>query len=96
MHAPGNVGKEVRIIAQSQFDVNQENIEDAATCGSNRGAKMIFSSQTSSISCKKLGQYLAQDIALLGWFAFRESRTTKITTDSNLLAGLFWFLKQRP
>ena len=48
---------------------------------------MIFSSRASSISCKKMEQYLAQDIALLGWLAFTESRTTNLTKDLNLLAG---------
>jgi hypothetical protein len=62
MNAPRQVGKEGRIIAQSQFDVNQENIQEAAACGSNRGAKMIFSSRASSISCKKWGNILLKTL----------------------------------
>jgi hypothetical protein len=36
-------GEEVRIIAQSQFDVNQEIIEGTVLVGSSTGNRMVFS-----------------------------------------------------
>jgi len=44
MKIPRENGEVVRIIAQSQFDVNQENIEGRIVLvGSSRGNKMVFS-----------------------------------------------------
>lgn len=49
---PGENGEEVRIIAQSQFDVNHENIKIEGTdlVDSNVGSKTVFSRRTSKLA----------------------------------------------
>lgn len=52
MKVPGENGEEVRIIAQSQFDVNHENIKIEGTdlVDSNMGSKTVFSRRTSKLA----------------------------------------------
>jgi hypothetical protein len=50
MKVPGKKGKEGRIIAQSQLDVNQENIEGAVRVNSSTGNRMVLSRRISDLA----------------------------------------------
>ena len=52
----------MRIIAQSQFDVNQENIEGIVLVGSSTGNKMVFSRWISDHASKSENRFLDRDI----------------------------------
>ena len=52
----------MRIIAQSQFDVNQENIEGIVLDGSSTGNKMVFSRWISDLDSASESRCLDRDI----------------------------------
>jgi hypothetical protein len=62
MKIPRENGEVVRIIAQSQFDVNQENIEGTVFVGSSTGSRMVFSRWKSELAPASENRCLDRDI----------------------------------
>jgi hypothetical protein len=58
MKVPGKKWKEGRIIAQSQLDVNQENIVGAVLVGSSTGNRMVFSRRIGDLASASEDRYL--------------------------------------
>jgi hypothetical protein len=62
MKIPRENGEVVRIIAQSQFDVNQENIEGAVLVGLSTGNRRVFFCRIRDLASASEDRCLDRDI----------------------------------
>ena len=68
MKVPEEKGEEVRIIAQSQFDVNQEIIEGAVLVGLSTGNRMVFFRWMSDLASASEDRCLDRNIPWANYF----------------------------
>ena len=80
----------MQIIAQSRFDVNEENVEGIVLVGSSTESGMVFSRAMSGLVSASEDDVLTETFQRSNWFDTRQSCMTDMTCVSIFSTDSFW------